>query len=521
MRPRHQWLYIVFAGIVAVSVVLGLAPGVGATAFAGAYTVGALVGLFYSVRAARHPRLEQAIRRPWRYLAAVFVLDFVIGAASLPLSDADVLADLAFSPLLVLGLVGMLAQTACLVAALLSYASVPLPRSGRRQLAMDVLTVVGAASMVLWYTLVWPAAAGLTSRLSLPAICYDSTALISDLASIVAITTVHLRGTVPDVRRPVRLVLASVSGFLVWDLWTISTHVHGRTEVSSIVSQLMVLVPLFLMVAAAVEQCRAVNAAPASRRAAPSARRPSALPYVALTAGFAVLVTASLRQGGPAWLGLVAGATVMTFGVAVRQHISLRETYALAHTDPLTGLANRARLRMALHAAITASPRTGRTTGVLLIDLDGFKLINDTHGHEVGDELLITFAHLLRGAVRPTDTPARWGGDEYVVLLHDIGGIHQATAVAQRILAAAEHPVEIRGRTLRIRASIGIALADPQQPDLTPEEVLHQADQAMYRAKRSPKSGWAVAGLHDQMTAPHGDCLTSGVPGSGGSSAIA
>jgi diguanylate cyclase (GGDEF)-like protein len=213
-----------------------------------------------------------------------------------------------------------------------------------------------------------------------------------------------------------------------------------------------------------------------------------------LLLGYALLAVAAVRSGAVVWMGLVAGSVVMTFGVAARQVIALRENHELIVTDSLTQLANRTRLRTALDRAVARGGRTGRRTAVLLIDLNGFKQLNDAYGHEAGDELLVAFGAVLRRSVRASDTPARLGGDEFVVVLAELAGAHEAVAVAERILAEAARPVTVAGRSHAIRASIGIAVSDPERPT-PPNELLHRADQAMYAAKRKHPHGWQLWGV--------------------------
>jgi diguanylate cyclase (GGDEF)-like protein len=505
--------YVLFVVMTAVSLPLRSHPVAGFVAFAVIYAVGAALGLGYSVRAATHPRLEPALRRPWRYLAGVFGLDVVIGVAAIPIGQGANPTEIRMSPLLLVGVVAVLVQSGLLVTGLLSFASLPWEGQARRKLAMDVIIVVGAASMILWYVLIGPAATGRGSPLSPAATLYDCACVLGDLASVVGISAVLLRGTLPSVRLPVRLVLTSVVGFLVWDVWTIWDQLRWRADGSAMTAQLAVTLPLFLMVAAAVEQCRAAGREPPAEPATPAVRMPSTLPYLALMVGFGVQLTATVRNGGLAWFGLVIGGGVMTFGVAMRQFIALRENHALALTDSLTGLANRDRLRATLDRAVADSRRVGTLVAVLVIDLNGFKLVNDTYGHDTGDELLVAFADLLRGALRTTDTPARWGGDEFVVILTDFLDVQDAISMAERILGAANHPVTVKGRSISIQASIGIAVTGGPQP-ATPEELLHGADQAMYRIKRQAQPTTHPGWMLYRQEWPDADTDTSGQVGS-------
>jgi diguanylate cyclase (GGDEF)-like protein len=168
--------------------------------------------------------------------------------------------------------------------------------------------------------------------------------------------------------------------------------------------------------------------------------------------------------------------------------------------DALTGLPNRVlfldRLDQAIRRAQRAHPEAA--AAVLFLDLDRFKLVNDSLGHQVGDQLLIAVARRLESAVRPPDTVARLGGDEFTVLLDDVSDVHEASLVAERVHQTLRTPFDIDERELFIDASIGIALADP---GASPDTVLRDADVAMYRAKADGKGRHAVfdGRMHEQV----------------------
>jgi diguanylate cyclase (GGDEF)-like protein/PAS domain S-box-containing protein len=163
----------------------------------------------------------------------------------------------------------------------------------------------------------------------------------------------------------------------------------------------------------------------------------------------------------------------------------------LAYYDSLTGLPNRQLLLVQLHEALAAAPHERRYRAVLTIDLDNFKSINDTRGHEKGDILLKLVTRRLRAAVQESDFMARFGGDEFVILLNDIGETAQeaarrAHACAQAILDQFTQSFDIAGLQQYSTASIGIALIDGAA--LTPDEVLKRADLAMYQAKAAGRN---------------------------------
>jgi diguanylate cyclase (GGDEF)-like protein len=156
-----------------------------------------------------------------------------------------------------------------------------------------------------------------------------------------------------------------------------------------------------------------------------------------------------------------------------------------ALTDPLTGLGNRAMLTEKLERALSPSA-PGQTVGVLFIDLDDFKQVNDTLGHDAGDLLLITVAERLRNCLRPHDTPCRPGGDEFVVLLEHFDVTDEPALVADRIAAALAAPVRIEGTDILIKSSIGIAVGT--SGEIEAAELLAHADTSMYRAKSKGKN---------------------------------
>lgn len=153
----------------------------------------------------------------------------------------------------------------------------------------------------------------------------------------------------------------------------------------------------------------------------------------------------------------------------------------LAYHDALTGLPNRTLFKDRLNLALAQAGRNGQAVAVMFIDLDHFKVVNDTVGHAAGDRLLRSAAERLTNLVREGDTVARLGGDEFTVLLPDVAGIEDATEVARRIIEVCRRPWDIAGQEFRATASIGIAMYPDDGDDA--ESLLRKADTAMYRAK--------------------------------------
>jgi diguanylate cyclase (GGDEF)-like protein/PAS domain S-box-containing protein len=180
--------------------------------------------------------------------------------------------------------------------------------------------------------------------------------------------------------------------------------------------------------------------------------------------------------------------------VTDRVAIQAQLEYDAGH-DALTQLANRSLLLHQLDQAIALAQQQRRTCAVLFIDLDRFKVINDSLGHHVGDALLVAIAHRLRFLVRPQDLAARLSGDEFVVLINDLVGVEQATQVADRLLEELRQPLTVgdglgsERREIFVSASIGIALCTARHK--TGADLLRDADIAMYRAKAAGKGRYA------------------------------
>jgi diguanylate cyclase (GGDEF)-like protein/PAS domain S-box-containing protein len=176
---------------------------------------------------------------------------------------------------------------------------------------------------------------------------------------------------------------------------------------------------------------------------------------------------------------------------ALRQ-IEAQSRHASLH-DPLTGLANRTLLFDRLQQALLRSPRMGNRVALLFVDLDRFKLVNDSFGHGAGDRLLCEVADRLRNAVRGHDTVARLGGDEFVVLLEGVRDEVPAVAVADRLMNAMQPPLTINGLEHVLAASIGIAVS---RLNSSADDLLAEADTAMYRAKASGKGRYELFDDH-------------------------
>ncbi|XKE45422.1 PhnD/SsuA/transferrin family substrate-binding protein [Halomonas organivorans] len=207
-------------------------------------------------------------------------------------------------------------------------------------------------------------------------------------------------------------------------------------------------------------------------------------------------ISAVTDDGGTVqrYVGLISDIT------RIKQHE--RQLRHAAQHDALTGLPNRQLLADRLRMAMAQTDRRGGRLAVVFIDLDGFKAINDTHGHARGDRLLVALAERMQGELRASDTLARLGGDEFVAVLVDLAGAEESGGVLTRLLEVTSAPVEIDARRLRVTASLGVACygaGDGVDADL----LLRRADQAMYLAKEAGKHCYRVyESSHGEEGAP-------------------
>jgi diguanylate cyclase len=231
---------------------------------------------------------------------------------------------------------------------------------------------------------------------------------------------------------------------------------------------------------------------------APTIQPPNIVPVLFLLSSLAIVVYATAHPLLP--LGVVLATTTLVIAIArsayaFRQLRALAESKREARTDELTGLPNRRLFFERLALCFEPGPTPYRLA-VLMIDLDRFKEINDSLGHHVGDDVLRQLGPRLTAAVGTTGTVARLGGDEFGLVLSPLVDLTAATAVADRVREALRQPFQLEGMSLRVDASIGIALAPHH--GTTPESVLQKADVAMFAAKRAHAPWQIYSSEHDQ-----------------------
>ena len=168
-----------------------------------------------------------------------------------------------------------------------------------------------------------------------------------------------------------------------------------------------------------------------------------------------------------------------------------RRLHELARVDTLTGLPNRRHFLEKLDEAMARSPRAQRPMALMYLDIDHFKSINDSRGHGVGDAVLQQFADRLRAAVRVTDTVARLAGDEFVIIIEGLNVREEASLVAGKIVASMGTPMAVDGGEVAVTTSIGVAVLGPEMRSA--DELLAQADAALYAAKRAGRNTFSVS----------------------------
>ncbi|WP_433218791.1 putative bifunctional diguanylate cyclase/phosphodiesterase [Dactylosporangium sp. CS-047395] len=355
------------------------------------------------------------------------------------------------------------------------------------RLALDGLTVLVTTALFLWHLALRPLAERDGDVLAVVGLSLVGTAC---LLTLVAVLKVVMLGSGTVSRRSMALLAAVlVAGGLgsgVSALVAPFPHLSGLQSMPTVVEGL-------LLALAGRAQWR-----PADAGRDVSAHRPySKLPYYAVGATLVLLAFVAYTDHKDI-AAVATGAIAVSAVVGVRQLLALRDNQRLlaevraqeqqlrhqATHDALTGLVNRNHFTDLLGAALERP----HPTVVLLIDLDDFKLINDTLGHAVGDDVLTTVAERLRGAVRHDDVVARLGGDEFAAMLYDVTCEH-ATGVAERIRDVLTTSVQASGHELLVRASVGVATSVPGD---AVDTLLRNADLAMYAAKERGKGGHFV-----------------------------
>jgi len=369
---------------------------------------------------------------------------------------------------------------------------------------LDGLVVVGSLLMLTWVTTL-----GAVVRAGAPTTIEFAVAIaypITDLILVVMVTMLLAARQLPGRLRP-QLVLLGLGlvGLAVSDSYVAYLVAGGGQNMPHTANAGFIAGPVLIALAAlaAAGPDRRPGPVPATsgarwRMLCAGGDGPLLLPYLPLTVAGVVIVVQEATGGHVDRLEVYLGLVVVAL-VVVRQMITLLDNRALlgrvweaqqrlqhqAHHDPLSGLPNRSLFGDRLYAAIELNRRYGRPVVLFYIDLDDFKMINDSLGHGTGDLVLRAVGERLCSCVREHDVVARLGGDEFGVLLD--GDLDEPTEVGERILAALRQPFEVGGRPFTVAASVGAAVAESREPGLTPDALLRRADAAMYAGKRRGK----------------------------------
>ncbi|WP_436519670.1 putative bifunctional diguanylate cyclase/phosphodiesterase [Actinoplanes sp. HUAS TT8] len=353
---------------------------------------------------------------------------------------------------------------------------------------LDGATVAVASTLIFWYVVLdlAPRGTSLVARVA---------AAVIGVSGVLLLVVIGKAAAAPDSAvRPAALRVLTVAPLVdvAGSTLLIAGADWGRLALSVLA---LPLVGVSLACAACL-QCRALDA-PADRPSGTAGRSLfNLLPFVAVTATAVLVISVSAQDMTSRQRTVIIGAVLIAGFVVARQLLSLREnTLALrgirkqqaelerlALSDTLTGMPNRTRFAVALGERIVAQqPATA-----LLIDVDDFKMINDTLGPAAGDQLLYQVSRRLREHCRPGELAARLGGDEFAVLL-PVDDPAEAEAAAARLLAGIGQPFHVGDQQLLLHASAGIAIADTGE---TADEVQRNADIAMYAAKEAGKASW-------------------------------
>ena len=436
-------------------------------------------------RASRRAGLGRNACRAWRLLAVALVL-YLAGDLLQLVYEAGLhrayptWAYLAFYPVAFCGLI--------------SFRDRRRPGPELLRLLLETGMLIAGAWMLIWYVALGPAIAaahGHFGLFNLASYAYP----VGDLLVLFGTLVVLVRGAPPSSGPALRIFAAGMVSYIAADVFydhltTASAYLGGDP-----VDTLWILALVIMSLAAAC-QMRAKPAGIPAPLPKPPPLRASVLPYLAIVSCYLLLAVVGLRSvrfdspGG----GLSVGAVALAFLVSTRQRMTIHDYsqlairyQELASVDGITSVCTRRHFMEAAEATLAHAQRLGQPLVALMIDVDDFKQINDTHGHIVGDQVLAELAQACREHVRPDDIVGRYGGDEFTI----IAGITslRATQIADRLTRPVARVLGRDGNLLTYSTSVGIAQCLPGW-DLP--NLLMRADLAMYGAKRAGGGSWRI-----------------------------
>jgi diguanylate cyclase (GGDEF)-like protein len=435
--------------------------------------------------ASRRSRVDRALSRAWGFFAVAMCGYFAGNVlvlyqdATEHVSNAGAWSDLFFYAFLFAGIV--------------RFGSSRRSSVRRWLFGFDTVILALSCSAVLWYLIAGPSASARGH--SIPTVLYSIAYPIGDVLVLLAVVRTIELGVRTSSRRAVEAIALGMVVYLVSDTIIGYTGLHGGYGTSDHVGIIAMAAATVLAIAPVFQ--RAITSRDAVSMVAPPFAR-SVVGWISYAAAAAVFGLVFVIQRhlrffpdlsvlGVAVLvgGLLAASGILgrraLLGEQARSHALAGELRQQAFYDNLTGLANRELFNERLEHALARRRSLSVSHAVVMVELDDFKSVNDSLGHGAGNALLQTIASRLSGAVRRGDTVARVGGDDFAILLEDVGGPQAAIEIVEFLLAAVHEPVEIAGRALSPAVSVGIALTE-EEPR-SGDDLLRFADTALYQAK--------------------------------------
>ncbi|GGS86828.1 hypothetical protein GCM10010156_51730 [Planobispora rosea] len=476
MTVLRTWWLVAAAALAGVLITMTIGTVTGEAVYFGCYAVVCAAAWWAALRPAADSG-TRAGRRPWLLIA--------LGQTLLLTGDAVMTVFFYFLPEATpIGWMDVpwLGGYAAIGAGLMIMAR-RRAREQMREPLLDMLTLTTAATLGLWRVMIDPELKASGGQYTAE-ILLDASYMIGDVLVMAAVVLLVLSPGVRGV--PTWLMIVAGFGRLLADvgrvLWQYESIVVFVSGIIFFANALMVITML------RADRDELVRPGRRTRTLHPA--RIVFLGLALLTAPAIAVAEGSGSTGERLALltaTVAASSFVLTrFTTAVRQQERAERLLSYqASYDPLTGLANRRTILARLEECVTGDV-------LLYLDLDGFKAVNDTHGHEAGDALLVEIGNRLRGAVREEDLVARLGGDEFALLCPGPADISEITALAERLLAVVTEPVDYHGHELRVGTSVGIAVYTGGIT--SPGDLIRAADVAMYQAKRGGRGRWVLAG---------------------------